>query len=138
MSENIPNLRNSQYLKEMGIAEWQLSHPKMLQGACVEKIVLPKSCKLLLVSSEIPSGNLAVMFEKVLKSMKLEIKQSMHILPHLLEQTHIKELDWVWFAGCEMVEEVNAQVLSSPSLREIEGNTLHKRQLWQQICSYET
>ncbi|CAH0538786.1 DNA polymerase III subunit psi [Vibrio marisflavi] len=137
MSENPTTSRNSQYLNEMGISEWYLKQPELLQGVCANKAELPKACRLLLVSPLLPSGSVASMFEKVLKSMRLELSQSRHILPHQLDSFHLKGIEWIWFAGCDVNEAVKTRVLSSPVLSEVADNTQLKRQLWQQICSYE-
>ena len=64
--------RELQYLKEMGIDAWQLSHPECLESFQAPAIKLHSECRLLLVSPELPNGHLAVMFERVLKSIKLE------------------------------------------------------------------
>ncbi|MDV7106106.1 DNA polymerase III subunit psi [Vibrio sp. TH_r3] len=128
-----------QYLAEMGIQHWGLSHPARLSGVEVEPLRLPESCLLLLVSPVKPSGDMVFMFNNVLKSMKLSIEQSQHIYPEHFSQLSAAQLRWIWFAGCEPMNNIDTAVktLTSPLLSQIEGNKQHRRDLWQQICAYE-
>ncbi len=127
------------YLQEMGIQEWQLVHPERLENYQAPSIELPENCLLLLVSPEKPEGQLAEMFERVLKSMKLELSQAMYLEPELLSQLSRHQLKWVWYAGCSESAEDSLSALNkltSPLLKEVDGNNQLKRELWQQICSY--
>ncbi|MGF1722212.1 DNA polymerase III subunit psi [Vibrio kyushuensis] len=127
-----------QYLQEMGIDTWQLSHPERIEGYQSPHFNLPSSCKLLLVSCERPSGELAVMFERVLKSIKLSLDQALHIYPEQLASLGEHQLTWIWYAGEASVEgAITAKKLESPLLSSINGHNEHRRALWQQICSYE-
>lgn len=130
--------RELQYLKEMGIDAWQLSHPERLESFQAPAIKLQSECRLLLVSPELPSGDLAVMFERVLKSIKLTLEQAQHIYPEQAHSVDAEQLVWVWYAGTESVNpSISGNKLVSPLLSEIDGNNTHRRALWQQICSYE-
>ncbi|MCK6264845.1 DNA polymerase III subunit psi [Vibrio sp. ZSDE26] len=128
-----------QYLQEMGIDAWQLSHPERLQGFQVARFNLPTTCQLLLVSNELPTGELAVMFERVLKSIKLEIDQAQHVYPEQLSALGEHNIAWVWYAGedAQMSETLSTKKLTTPLLSSINGHNEHRRALWQQICSYE-
>ncbi|MDK9758990.1 DNA polymerase III subunit psi [Vibrio sp. D173a] len=111
---------HAQYLQEMGITQWELSHPERLAGYQTELVKLPETCQLLLVSPEKPQGALAEMFKRVLKSIKLDLSQAQYV-----------------FAGCESDTDIAAKTLQSPLLSHIDGNNQQRRALWQQICSYE-
>ncbi len=128
---------HAQYLQEMGISQWELSHPERLAGYESKRTPLPSECKLLLVSPEKPQGDLAVMFERVLKSIKLDLPQALHIQPQHLTSIEFGYVEWVWFAGCESAQELKAKTLQSPLLSDINGNNQHRRDLWQQICAYD-
>ncbi|MEZ9229785.1 DNA polymerase III subunit psi [Vibrio amylolyticus] len=130
--------RDLQYLQEMGIDSWQLNHPDRLDGYQAPRVELNAECRLLLVSTELPSGDLAVMFERVLKSVKLTLDQAQHIYPEQLHSIHSDQLVWIWYAGTTSVNDsISANKLLSPLLSDIDGNNTHRRALWQQICSYE-
>jgi len=126
-----------QYLQEMGISSWELCHPERLQGYQLQPTPLPESCKLLLVSPEKPTGQLAEMFERVLKSIKLNLEQALFLTPNELSGFDMSNLEWVWFAGCPVPHGVTAKTLQSPLLSDIDGNNQQRRALWQQICSYD-
>ncbi len=127
----------SQYLHEMGIDQWELIHPERLTGYTVDLEVLPEGCKLLLVSDEKPEGKLAEMFERVVKSIKLDLSQALYIPSNQFASIESNTADWVWFAGCSSPIKLDAKVLQSPLLSEIDGNNQHRRDLWQQICAYD-
>ena len=127
----------SQYLHEMGISQWDLVHPDRLAGYQANLTVLPDGCKLLLVSDEKPDGKLAEMFERVLKSIKLDLTQALYIPCSQFTSIDSSRVDWVWFAGSSPSIELDAKVLQSPLLSEIDGNNQHRRDLWQQICAYD-
>ncbi len=130
------SINEKQYLHEMGISTWELIHPERLAGYQSERIVLPTSCKLLFVSPICPVDESAVLFENILKSMKLTIDQAMHLEPERLFLLGEHQAEWIWFAGCEAQATDVTKQLTSPLLKDIDGNNQQKRALWQQICSY--
>ncbi|WP_238322373.1 DNA polymerase III subunit psi [Vibrio mexicanus] len=133
---NSPQL-SALYLQEMGIEQWKLAHPERLQGYQHQASELDSSCRLLLVSSACPQGEIAVMFERVLKSIDLTLQDALHVSAQDLEPDMHHQLEWVWFAGCDPLEIKNAKTLTSPILTKVDGNNDEKRKLWQQICSYK-
>jgi DNA polymerase-3 subunit psi len=130
------SINEKQYLHEMGISSWELIHSDRLAGYQSPKIDLPSACKLLLVSPMCPVNESAILFEKILKSMKLTLEQAMHLEPERFLQLGEHQLEWVWFAGSDAQACENTKQLISPLLQEIDGNNEQKRALWQQICSY--
>ncbi|GAA5647111.1 MULTISPECIES: DNA polymerase III subunit psi [Vibrio] len=127
----------TQYLSEMGIQYWQLTHPERLTGYQATQVDLPESCQLLLVAPSCPRGETAAMFARVLKSIKLELGQARHILPDDFSAISEQHLKWIWFAGCDVQAGIDAHVLHTPMLSDIDGNNTLRRALWQQICSYQ-
>ncbi len=130
--------REQQYLQAMGIQCWELTHPELLQGYQPEKTELDKECKLLLVSSRYPTTDEIVLFERVLKSFHVKLEQAQHVLPHNLANLNLSSVEWIWFSGCESQIIDGVKTLQSPELSDVEGHTQHRRDLWQQICSYGT
>ncbi|MCJ2375815.1 DNA polymerase III subunit psi [Vibrio sp. ZSDZ34] len=133
-------------LQHMGIQAWDVAHPERLQGFVPQPIAIPESCRLLLVSPENPSGELAEFYSRILKAMKLELSQSRHIEPDHLVRIQASGLEWIWFAGCEneskltehlAMQESATKLLSSPLISGIQGNDHQRRTLWNQIRSYE-
>ncbi|GLT14882.1 DNA polymerase III subunit psi [Vibrio algivorus] len=140
-----PELRQQSYLKEMGISTFEVAHPDKLEGYQSPGIILPNDCVLLLVAESCPQGEDATLFIKVLASMKLQPEQALHLTPGQLTQLQQHNLKWVWFAGCDGSLSNNdhlpqwqlLKLLHSPALSTIHGNTQNRRDLWQQICSYD-
>lgn len=127
-----------QYLQEMAIPVWELVHPERLEGYQAPGLCLPESCTLLLVCDSLPQGEDATLFIKVLSSIKLKPEQALHITPAQLASLESHQLSWVWFAGCEASQSLEGvNVLTSPLLQDIHGHTQNRRDLWQQICSYQ-
>ena len=139
-------LREQAYLNEMQIDGWELSHAERLTGYAPAPVSLSDTCSLLLVSPVLPQGENAVYLAKVLSSIKLSLGQAMHLYPHQFSMLDfsVHTPKWIWFASTTEGSASNnlipesAQILSSPLLSEISGNTLYRRALWQQICSYES
>tara|TARA_Y100001960_G_C14592401_1_gene786373 strand:- start:396 stop:800 length:405 start_codon:yes stop_codon:yes gene_type:complete len=130
--------RELHYLDEMGIQYYELNHPQILKNASVAPLALPDSCQMLLVCPECPEGQLAEMFERVLKSIQLDLSQALHIYPEQFAQLARPLPKWQWFAGCEAPMDNEGLVLTSPMLDQINGNNEQRRALWQQIQKYQT
>lgn len=124
------------YLQAMGIQEWQLIHPQRLAGYSPLIESLDKQCRLLLVSSLLPSGSQLVWLERVLNSFNLNLLQARHVYPQQLCQLELNDLQWVWYVDCQVSAVTTANALHTPALSEVEGNTHYRRDLWQQICAY--
>jgi DNA polymerase-3 subunit psi len=141
-------MHNRTTLQLMGIQTWELTHPERLPHSAQARFSLPESCQLLLVSPMKPQGDKVAFFEKILKAMKLELSQALHITPDMLSQLDAEPMPgWVWLCGVESAQQRLGQwteqhakqlnqsprTLISPPLAEIEGQDAHKRQLWNQI-----
>ncbi|XHY19789.1 DNA polymerase III subunit psi [Vibrio sp. NH-UV-68] len=124
-------------LHEMGIDYYQLDHPERLQGYQAPSITIDPSCRLLLVAPQCPSEKSAQLFERVLSSINLTLADARYLVPNQLSLVTQHNLEWVWFAGCEVDESISAKALVSPRLSDIVGNNQQRRALWQQICSYQ-
>lgn len=130
--------REQQFLQAMGIQSWELTHPERLQGYQAKKNMIDNRCKLLLVSASYPTASEVALFERVLKSFNVTLEQAQHVFPHNLANLDLSSVEWVWFSGCESHTIEGVKTLQSPVLSEVEGHTQHRRDLWQQICSYQT
>ncbi len=128
--------REQQLLKAMGIQSWELTHPERLQGYQPEQVKLDPECKLLLVCSNYPTASEIALFERVLKSFHVKLEQAQHVLPRNLNSLNLSSVEWIWFSGCDSQAIKGVKTLQSPALSEVEGHTQHRRDLWQQICSY--
>lgn len=128
--------RQQHYLHAMGIQSWDLVHPERLQGYQPTLAPLDDECRLVLVSDTYPTAAEALLFERVLKSFHVPVAAARHVFPHQLTQLDLSGLAWIWLAGVEVDVDTSANRLTSPALADIDGHTQHRRDLWQQICSY--
>lgn len=137
--------REHEYLAEMQIDRWELMHPERLSGYIPAKqsLSLPDNCELLFVSPVLPEREEAEYLVKILASIHLSLEQVRHVYPQQLDTADLtgKVPGWVWFAGCDGSSSASAvsepsRRLSSPLLTDIRGSNHHRRDLWQQICSY--
>lgn len=133
----MPSLQ-TRYLQQMGLDVWSLAHPERLMGYQAPAITLADDCRLILVCEHALTTQEVGLFERVLKSMQLTLAQAQQITPAQWTNLAPHQCVWVWFAGCEAIEVATLRSLHSPLLADIEGNTQHRRDLWQQIQSYES
>lgn len=129
--------RDLQYLQEMGITAWQIKQPEVYPDHAPELVSLPESCKLLLVAPSVPQSHDAWLFGKVLASMKLTPEQALYLPESAVAQLAEHQLVWCWFAGCDVNTIDGCRILQSKSLPEMRQDTASRRDLWQQICTYE-
>ena len=122
----------------MGFDYYQLTQPQKVSSHSPRCFSLPENCKLLFVSPDVPHGSTLVMFDKVMDSMGLSTEMSLHVLPCYLSQVDLSRIEWVWFAGCSPNFDIECKLLQTPVLKDIEGNNLQRRALWQQIRAYQS
>ncbi|RQW63871.1 DNA polymerase III subunit psi [Vibrio viridaestus] len=127
------------YLTEMGVECWRLTRPQIMTGHLQDTIKVESDCKLLFVSSSMPSENEIVFLEKVLSSFDVTLAEIKHVYPDDLSLiSMLSDTTWLWFCGCSKPDSLATLVnpiLISPYLYEVDGNTAAKRQLWQQIST---
>jgi DNA polymerase-3 subunit psi len=129
--------RDIQVLQEMGLTYWQVRKPEFFPNMQVPVIDLPESCKLLFITDDELNEHDAVLFGRILCSMKLKPEQALSLPLEAVEQVAEHHLKWCWFAGCQGAHPVGCQVLNSSSLQAMHSNPSSKKALWQQICSYD-
>ncbi|MGO1297276.1 MAG: DNA polymerase III subunit psi [Vibrio sp.] len=124
------------YLHEMGIQSWDLIHPERLQGVQSAKQKVPQQYCLVLVTDRALSREDLPFFERILSTFNVALPDVCRVNPIQFSDIEFSEhLQWVWFAGCHAQEHTVAKQLTSPYIHEIDGNTQHRRALWQQICT---
>lgn len=128
-------------LSEMGISTWSLAHAECLQGLSHETVDIPIQYSLLFVADTQPTQLELAYLEKVLASMKLTLNDICHLQPHQLHSITDHQLNWLWLCRDESypVPEHLAMLnlLTSPSLLNLQASPQHRKSLWQQICSYD-
>ncbi len=121
----------------MGISVWQLRRPEVFLTDPMPKIALPEDCQLLFVSAHPPSEKDISLFEKILKTMKLNLEQSMYLPPDSIKYLQVHQLKWCWFADCDhqnLPQSLHRlHTIHSCSLKLLESDLGEKKRLWQQI-----
>lgn len=126
--------RRDWLLQQMGITQWTLRKPSVLQGEVA--VSLPDNTRLLIVADVPPAGDDPLITD-VLRTLALAAPQVYHLTPEqvtmLPEGTHCN----IWRLGINEPLAVEGTQLSSPALSELYQNAGAKRALWQQICENE-
>jgi DNA polymerase III subunit psi len=126
--------RRDWLLQQMGITQWTLRKPAVLQGEVA--VSLPENTRLLIVAAAPPAED-DPLVNDVVRSLALAAQQVYRLTPEqvsmLPEGTHCN----TWRLGINAPLGVEGTQLSSPALAELYQNAAAKRALWQQICENE-
>ena len=126
--------RRDWLLQQMGITQWTLRKPAVLQGEVA--VSLPDNTRLLIVA-DVPPPEDDPLVNDVVRSLALAAQQVYRLTPEqvsmLPEGTHCN----TWRLGINAPLAVEGTQLSSPALAELYQNAAAKRALWQQICENE-
>ncbi|AIN47547.1 DNA polymerase III subunit psi [Candidatus Palibaumannia cicadellinicola] len=127
-------IRRDWQLKQLGIIQWTLWRPQLLQGEVV--VTLPAHTNFLFVAiaDHLPPPDHPLVAD-VVRSIPLITKQLLHITP---EQLMIlpKHLRFhCWWVGLTAIRNLNGISLVTPPLSVLENDAAAKRDLWRQIIS---
>lgn len=121
-----------QRLKNMGIRVWQLRNPDHYP-AHQPKVVIPDTCRLLLVTDKVPEEADAWLFGKIIASMQVMPEECFYLSSEGFSYLSEHKLDWCWFAGTQASPITNVRVLNSPLLSQLQQDLNAKKALWHQI-----
>jgi DNA polymerase-3 subunit psi len=121
-----------QRLKNMGIRVWQLRKPEHYPDH-QPKVVIPETCRLLLVTDQTPNEADAWLFGKIIASMQVMPEACFYLSSEGFSYLDEHQLDWCWFAGIKASPMANVRVLSSPCLSQLHHDLNAKKALWHQI-----
>ncbi len=121
-------------LQQLGITQWTLRRPAVLQGEIA--IRLPDDTRLLIVADPLPEQDDPLLCD-VLRSLGLTPRQAYALTPErvamLPEETQCNS----WRLGISEPLAVAGAQLYSPALTGLYQDASAKRTLWQQICHHE-
>ncbi|MGV8925893.1 MAG: DNA polymerase III subunit psi [Ewingella sp.] len=126
--------RRDWLLQQMGITQWTLRKPAVLQGEVA--VSLPDNTRLLIVADVPPAGDDPLITD-VLRSLALAAQQVYHLTPEQVTMLPGGTQCNIWRLGINEPLAVEGTQLSSPALSELYQNAGAKRALWQQICENE-
>jgi DNA polymerase-3 subunit psi len=127
--------RRDWLLQQMGITQYQLRRPRVLQGEIA--VTLAADTQLIIVA-ETPPGLHEPLIRDVLHALDFQASQVMTITPEQLQMLP-ETLDCAgWLLGVESEQSFNGVALSSASFNELISSGAAKRALWQQMCNHDS
>ncbi|MBW7981558.1 DNA polymerase III subunit psi [Enterobacillus tribolii] len=121
-------------LQQMGITQWVLGRPAVLQGEVA--ISVPAHVRLLIVSAQPVSAD-DVMVGDVLSALRLERAAAMLLTPEQYAMLPPEAAHDAWLLGEEITPGAGKGILQTPALQALYDNPGAKRALWRQICHDE-
>lgn len=127
--------RRDWLLQQMGITQYQLRRPRVLQGEIA--VNLTPETRLVIVA-EIPPDLHHPLVSDVLHALHLQPGRVVTLTPERLDMLP-DALDCAgWLLGINRSHPFNGVALNSPSLSELTSSGAAKRALWQQICDHDS
>jgi DNA polymerase III subunit psi len=127
--------RRDWLLQQMGITQYQLRRPRVLQGEIA--VSLAPDTRLLIVA-EIPPTLQEPLIGDVLRTLGLQTSQVMSLTPEQLLMLPDTLSCAGWLLGVESEQAFNGIQLRTASLNELISSSAAKRALWQQMCKHDS
>ncbi|MBS0848381.1 DNA polymerase III subunit psi [Citrobacter sp. JGM124] len=129
----LPTRRDWQ-LQQLGMTQWVLRRPAVLQGEIA--VTLPPDARLVLVTERVNALSDPFVMD-VLRSLGVHSHQVLQIAPERAVMLPADKHCNSWCLGVEVPLALSGAKLHSVDLDELYLNSAARRALWQQICSYE-
>jgi DNA polymerase-3 subunit psi len=126
--------RRDWLLTQLGITQWVLRRPAVLQGEVALSIA--ENIRLLIVAARLPDVA-EPLIQDVLRCLGLDDEQVSFLTPEQTVMLPASTACHCWRLGIASPVALQGVQLSSPSLAELYQNAGAKRALWQQICENE-
>lgn len=127
--------RRDWLLKQMGITQYQLRRPRVLQGEIAVRL-LPDT--QLIIVAENPPGLQEPILRDVLHTLSLKPTQVMTVTPDQLQMLPETLNCAGWLLGVESEQTFNGVALTSASFNELLSSGAARRALWQQMCEHDS
>ena len=121
-------------LQQLGITQWVLRRPAVLQGEIA--ITLLPNTRLVLVTERV-SALSDPFVNDVLRSLGLHENQVLLLTPERAAMLPAGRQCNSWCLGVDVPLAISGAKLLSVDLDELYLNSAERRALWQQICTYE-
>ncbi|MGK2959811.1 MAG: DNA polymerase III subunit psi [Candidatus Malihini olakiniferum] len=125
--------RRDWFLQQMGITQWILRRPTVLQGKIA--VILPAQTHLVIVSALLPDSHDPLIGD-VLHSLSLCPKQVYQLTPEQIVMLPASTHCHTWCLGVDVLPAWIGVQLSSPKLDKLYANPSAKRALWRQISEH--
>ncbi|ATM88585.1 DNA polymerase III subunit psi [Yersinia massiliensis] len=126
--------RRDLLLQQLGITQWTLRRPAVLQGEIAVR--LPEGIRLLVVAQTLPEQDDPLLCD-VLRSLGLTPLQAYALTPDQVAMLPADTQCNSWRLGISEPLAVAGAQLHSPPLAGLYQDASAKRALWQQICHHE-
>ncbi|WP_041456024.1 DNA polymerase III subunit psi [Pantoea ananatis] len=127
--------RRDWLLQQMGITQYQLRRPRVLQGEIAVRL-LPYT--QLIIVAENPPGLQEPILRDVLHTLSLKPTQVMTVTPDQLQMLPETLNCAGWLLGVESEQTFNGVALTSASFNELLSSGAARRALWQQMCEHDS
>ncbi|MCR3755288.1 MAG: DNA polymerase III subunit psi [Sodalis sp. Psp] len=127
-------IRRDWLLQQLGITQWRLRRPAVLQGEVAIK--LPDHTRLLLVTDSLPPEAHHLVTD-VVRSLMLTPAQITRLTPDQVMMLPNDVHCHCWWLGLEAIRDFGGISLYTPSLTVLQEDSGSKRELWQQINDNE-
>ncbi|BBL32051.1 DNA polymerase-3 subunit psi [Pantoea sp. PA1] len=127
--------RRDWLLQQMGITQYQLRRPRVLQGEIAVRL-LPDT--QLIIVAENPPGLQEPILRDVLHTLSLKPTQVMTVTPDQLQMLPETLNCAGWLLGIESEQTFNGVALTSASFNELLSSGAARRALWQQMCEHDS
>ncbi|MCW0312595.1 DNA polymerase III subunit psi [Pantoea ananatis] len=127
--------RRDWLLQQMGITQYQLRRPRVLQGEIAVRL-LPDT--QLIIVAENPPGLQEPLLRDVLHTLSLKPTQVMTVTPDQLQMLPETLNCAGWLLGVESEQTFNGVALTSASFNELLSSGVARRALWQQMCEHDS
>ncbi|QCR37258.1 DNA polymerase III subunit psi [Nissabacter sp. SGAir0207] len=121
-------------LQQLGITQWTLRRPAVLQGEIA--VHLPDGTRLLLVAESPPPADHPLVRD-LLRALELDAHQVYSLTPDQAAMLPEGTRCTSWRLGVSTPLALEGVQLSSPALPALSQDAGAKRALWQQICEHE-
>ena len=134
IAENSMSTRRDWLLQQMGITQYQLRRPRVLQGEIAVR--LAPDTRLLLVAEHPPALD-EPLIRDVLRALDILPAQVMTLTPEQLPMLPEQVACPGWLLGVESGHTFNGVVFTSAVLNELISSGAARRALWQQMCTHD-
>ncbi|MBA2815858.1 DNA polymerase III subunit psi [Candidatus Pantoea persica] len=127
--------RRDWLLQQMGITQYQLRRPRVLQGEIAVRLM--PDTRLIIVAN-VPPGLHEPLVRDVLHVLGLQPAQVMTLTPDQLLMLPESTPCAGWLIGIDCTHPFTGVALYSSSLSELSSSGAAKRALWQQMCNHDS
>lgn len=127
--------RRDWLLQQIGITQYQLRRPRVLQGEIA--VALTPNTQLILVAEQVPQLQEPLVCD-VLRALNIQPAQVMTLTPEQLPMLP-EQVDCAgWLLGVDSDHSFNGIILTSAVFNELINSGAAKRALWQQMCNHDS